>query len=106
MNLKAFFNQCHKKDVFKMLSIYVVSSWVLLQVLAVTWHPLGLPDKSVTYLIIVLLLCFPIYIFYIWKANIVSSAKEEVLLDAIEMKKKSDFKKAYFSSLTVISTLC
>ena len=89
-----------------MLSIYVVSSWVLLQVLAVTWHPLGLPDKSVTYLIIILLLCFPIYIFYIWKANIIPSVKEEINSDEIEIKKNKAFKKIYFSSLSVISLLC
>jgi len=105
MNLKPFFKQCSDKDVFKMLSIYLVSAWVLLQVLALIWKPLGLPEKSVTYLIILLLIGFPFYIFYIWKANVAPLEKEAVVLDEFELKKKASFKKMYFSSLSVIAVI-
>mgnify|MGYP006000099201 CR=1 FL=1 len=52
MNLKTFINECNDNDVFKRLSIYLVSSWLLIQVLDVTSKPLGLPDYSVTILLI------------------------------------------------------
>lgn len=66
-----------------MLSIYVVSAWVVLQVLSVTWQPLGLPHKSVTFLIIVLLLCFPLYIFLLWKFKLAPLHKAAAAIDAI-----------------------
>lgn len=67
MNLKDFFKECHEKEVFKSLSIYIVSSWVLIQVLSETWEPFGLPKISMTYLLLVLLLGFPFYIYLLWK---------------------------------------
>lgn len=106
MNLNSFFKQCHEKEVFKMLSIYVVSAWVILQVLSVTWHPLGLPQETVTFLIIVLLLCFPLYIFFIWKFRISPMHKTDVETEAKELKRHRGFKRIYFSGLGIISTLC
>ncbi len=106
MKLNSFFKQCHEKEVFKMLSIYVVSAWVLLQVLSVTWQPLGLPNKSVAFLIIVLLLCFPLYIFFLWKFRIVPLQKTEIDDDVKDQKKRIAFKKMYFSFLGVITSLC
>ncbi|MDP2069496.1 MAG: tetratricopeptide repeat protein [Lutibacter sp.] len=105
MNLRSFFKQCHDKEVFKMLSIYVVSSWVLLQVSALVWKPLGLPEKTVTYLILLLLISFPFYILYVWKAIVLPLENEIIDLDDIEKKKKAAFKKGYFSSLGVISVI-
>ena len=88
-----------------MLSIYVVSAWVLLQVTALIWKPLGLPEKSVTYLIILLLIGFPFYGFYIWKASVAPLEMEAIVLDAFELKEKASFKKMYFSALAFIAVI-
>ncbi len=106
MKLKSFFKQCHEKEVFKMLSIYIVSAWVILQVLSITWQPLGLPQKSVAFLIIVLLLCFPLYIFFLWKFRVAPLHKTETEIDEKEKKKRTAFQKMYFSSLGIITSLC
>ncbi|RMA64281.1 tetratricopeptide repeat protein [Ulvibacter antarcticus] len=107
MKLKTFFKQCHKKEVFKMLTIYVVSSWLILQVLAVISEPLSLPSKSVTYAIITLLVVFPVYVFYIWKIKVVPTyiVPEETDED-VDQKKKKEFKRMYFSVLSVITVMC
>ena len=89
-----------------MLSIYVVSSWVLLQVLAVTWEALGFPHKSITYLIIILLAGFPIFIFLVWKFQIVPLWKKENNIEEEKKAQINKFHKTYFSALGVISTLC
>jgi len=104
MNLKGFVRECHKKHVFKMLSIYIVSSWVLLQVLALIAEPLGLPIKSVTYLILILLLGFPIYIYYIWKFRLLKYEIQQTE-DPTTPYNKSAFQKMYFSSLFVVGLL-
>lgn len=106
MKLNSFFKQCHEKAVFKMLSIYVVSAWVILQVLSITWQPLGLPQKSVTFLIIVLLLCFPLYIFFLWKFRVAPLHKTEAEPDEKDEKKIVAFRKMYFSALGIITSLC
>ncbi|WP_172625875.1 tetratricopeptide repeat protein [Algibacter amylolyticus] len=108
MKIKSFFNQCQEKEVFKMLSIYIVSAWIILQVLSITWQPLGLPEKSVTILIVILLLCFPLYIFFLWKFKILPVLKSEIDTELNEEKitNKAAFKKTYFSFLAGITSLC
>ncbi len=105
MKFNTFIKQCHKKEVFKLLSIYVVSSWVILQVLSVTWQPLGLPQKSVTYLILLLLILFPLYIFLIWKFKIAPLENSETETDQEDKRKKAAFHKMYFSALGIISMI-
>ncbi len=110
MNIKKFIKECHNKEVFKKLSIYIVSSWVLLQVLAVTWEPLGLPQKSVTYFIILALFGFPLNGFLVWKYHLVHlDYKKEVFDEQGNLVKRelknSPFQKMYFSVLIIISIL-
>ncbi|MBT8303417.1 MAG: tetratricopeptide repeat protein [Bacteroidia bacterium] len=103
MNFSAFIKECHRKEVTKMLSIYVVSSWVLMQVLSVIAQPLGFSDKAVTYLIIGLLIGLPIYIFYIWKFHLKKFEGEPVDLDGDGIVDKSIFHRMYFSVLALVS---
>jgi len=110
MNKKKFIKECHNKEVFKKLSIYIVSSWVLLQVLAVTWEPLGLPQKSVTYFIVLVLFGFPVNGFLVWKYHLVHlDYKKEVFDEQGDLVKRelknSPFQKMYFSVLLIISIL-
>ncbi|MCX2719921.1 tetratricopeptide repeat protein [Lentiprolixibacter aurantiacus] len=77
MNLKEFFQECREKDVFKNLSIYIVSSWVFLQVFALISEPLGFPKISLTYLLLILIIGFPIYVYFIWRYRIKEEHIEE-----------------------------
>ena len=111
MNLKVFFNECLDKEVFKKLSIYLVSSWVLLQVLAITAEPLGLPKTSVTILLLILILGFPINIFLVWRFHLLVLEKNSKTIDDSEADikiytyKKSSFKKMYFTFSLITSLL-
>ena len=110
MKLKNFVEECHDKEVFKKLSIYIVSCWVLLQVLAVTREPLGLPQKTVTFFIILALIGFPINGFLVWKYHLIHLDYKQMALneegDFVNHKlKNSPFQKMYFSVLLVVSIL-
>ena len=101
MNLKGFFKECHEKEVFKMISIYLVSSWVVLQVLALIAEPLNFPEKSITYLILILIIGFPIHIYFIWKFRLKKLETIQPENDSININ-KSAFHKMYISSLAFI----
>ncbi len=129
MNFKAFIKECHEKEVFKNLSIYIVSSWVLIQVFSEIYEPIGLPKISMTYLLLVLLICFPFYIYLLWRYRLkpletryqdhdirkeipeTSDVSGEV--NGTEKKKAhrpgvglfSPFQKMYFTALSVISLI-
>ena len=108
MKFNKFLKECHQKEVFKKLSLYVVTSWVIIQVFATIWEPLGLPKESVTVLLIILLLGFPINVYLVWRFDL---AKQEPRTLKINKKgqevpgkyQKSKFQKAYFSVLSILS---
>lgn len=111
MKLSKFIKECREHNVLKNLSIYIVSSWVLLQVIALVAEPLGFSNKVVAYVLIGLLACFPLYIYGVWKFQLAPSAKKQPELDAsgapIPGKfKKSPFQKLYFSFLGIIGLVC
>jgi len=129
MKFKEFISECHEKDVFKNLSIYVVSSWVLIQVFSVVWEPFGMPKIAMTYLLLLLLIGFPLYTYLIWKFRLKPlesklsrreglkfTAKQATSKSAEGVIKKrkihlpgihfySPFQKMYFTALFVISLL-
>ena len=129
MNLKDFFQECREKDVFKNLSIYIVSSWVFLQVFALISEPLGFPKISLTYLLLILIIGFPIYIYFIWRYRIkeehieesdaatealgknLASSKSGIEIDpenealALSAGIDQKFRKMYFIGLTIIVLL-
>ena len=127
MNLKEFFKECIKKEVFKKLSLYIVSSWVLIQVFSEIWEPIGLPKISMTYLLLILLIGFPLNIYLLWKYRLkpkeykiirrdalrISTESDDTKEDTRRIKKKkfhllgihfySPFQKMYFTSLYLIT---
>ncbi|MBT8252578.1 MAG: hypothetical protein KJN68_01310, partial [Bacteroidia bacterium] len=105
MTIKEFIRECHEREVFKMLSIYVVTSWVILQVLSVTWQPLGFPETSVTYLILILIIGLPIYIFYIWRSRLKHQVSNDPD-DAVEVKNRRVFERFFFTGFGIISFFC
>ena len=67
MKFNHFLKECQEKGVLKYLSIYIVSSWVFLQVVTVISEPLKFPKTTITYSLLILLLGLPFYIFLLWK---------------------------------------
>lgn len=110
MKFNLFLKECHQKEVFKKLSLYVVTSWVIIQVFATVWEPLGLPKESVTILLIILLLGFPVNVYLVWRFDLAKQENPKSKTDSngqpIPGKYvKSPFQKTYFSVLTVLSIL-
>ncbi len=110
MKFKKFVNECRENGVLKNLSIYIVSSWVLLQVVALIAEPLGFPNAIVAYLLLALLIGFPLYIYSVWKFQLTDNIERKPLLDKTGTPipgkfARSPFQKVYFSFLTIISII-
>ena len=108
MKFKNFLKVCHEKEVFKKLSLYVVFSWVLLQVISLISDAIGLSKNVLTYSLIILLIGLPTYIFYVWKTylkNIKPVATNDTIADQNEKNPRNtlSFQTYYFMSLGMIS---
>ena len=111
MKLSKFIKECREHNVLKNLSIYVVSSWVLLQVIDLISEPLGFSNQVVVYVLIGLLVGFPLYIYGVWKFQLAPTVKKQVELDELGVPipgtaKKRPFEKLYFSFLGIIGLVC
>ena len=62
--------ESRRRRVFRGVGLYVVGSWILLQIGDVVVEPLGLPEWSMTALLYMIFLCFPIAIFLDWRYDI------------------------------------
>ncbi|WP_445383657.1 tetratricopeptide repeat protein [Robiginitalea sp. IMCC43444] len=110
MKFKKFIAECRENDVFKNLSIYVVSAWVLLQVVDLIAEPLNLPGGTLTYLLIILLVGFPVYLYLLWRFELRHKVRKKPLKNAdgdlVPGKfVKTGFQQLYFSILSIIGLL-
>ena len=67
MNL---FAELKRRNVFKVAIAYAIVGWVLMQIAAVAFPPLGLPEWSQTFVVVLVLMGLPIAILLAWAFEI------------------------------------
>ena len=55
-----------RRHVFKVMASYAVVAWLLIQVIVAVEEPLGLPNWSDTFVIVALLIGFPVCLALAW----------------------------------------
>jgi len=58
--------QLKRRKVYPVIAAYAVIGWILLQIGEVTFEPLGLPDWTMTVLVIVVIVGFPVALILSW----------------------------------------
>jgi len=64
--LSRFFQEMRRRNVFKVATVYLIAAWVVIQIAETTFPALGLPDSSVTFVVMLLLLGLPIALILAW----------------------------------------
>lgn len=63
---KSFFTELKERKVIRVGIVYLVVGWILMQIGEVTFEALQLPDWSLSLLIVLVLLGFPISLVLAW----------------------------------------
>ena len=105
MDLKTFYQECVKRKVFKGISIYAISSWLIIQVAATTFPYLGFPSEAVTTVIILVLLCFPISILFSWHYNVVREPEDELAEKKDISKEQKSSNRIFYTMISLITGL-
>ncbi|NNF34776.1 MAG: hypothetical protein HKN68_11730 [Saprospiraceae bacterium] len=105
MDLKTFYQECVKRKVFKGISIYAISSWLIIQVAATTFPYLGFPSEAVTTVIILVLICFPVSILFSWYYNVVPEPEDEDADKPSISKKQKESNKVFYIVISLITIL-
>ena len=68
-----FLQELRRRRVHRMVGFYVVGAWLVIQVADVFFPAWGLPETTLRFLIIALMLCFPIALVFSWTFDITIS---------------------------------
>jgi hypothetical protein len=66
MDSVGYFRELKRRSVFRVAAVYALVAWVLVQVSATAFPYLGLPDWTVTLVIVLSLLFFPLALVLAW----------------------------------------
>lgn len=84
-----FFTELKRRSVFKVASIYAVTAWLIIQVVATTFPMFDFPDWSQRLVVILALIGFPIALVLAWAYDIVPDRKiDEGQEETVEEKRK------------------
>lgn len=106
MKFNDFLRECRDRQVLKNLSIYIVSSWVLLQVIDLLAEAIGFSNRLVAWILIALLIGFPLYILLLWKLNLSGRQQQEATSSGSRNTKLWTFKRLYFLFLMGTGVIC
>ena len=65
--------ELQRRNVFKVAMVYLIASWVLIQVAETTFPALQLPEWTVTFVVVVLAILFPIAVIFAWAFELQSA---------------------------------
>jgi len=68
-----FWQELQRRRVYRTVGFYVVGGWLVLQVADIFFPAWGLPETALRFLIIAIILCFPIALVFAWIFDITPS---------------------------------
>ena len=63
---QSFLSELKRRNIFRVITAYAIASWVLLQLGDIILPALGLEDSAIRYLLVALLVVFPIVVLAAW----------------------------------------
>ena len=64
--ISQFWNELKRRKVFRVVAMYAATAFIILEVVDIVLPRLGLPDWTVTFVIILLIIGFPITVILSW----------------------------------------
>ena len=71
--LKDLFRELRRRRVFRMTAIYIVASWVVVQVAAEAFPAFNIPEGAIRYVWMAVLIGFPIAVLFSWRYDLTAT---------------------------------
>lgn len=68
--IQAWFTELRRRKVFRVAAVYLVASWVVIQVADAVFEPIGLPAWSIRLVIVLVVLGFPVACLLAWALDV------------------------------------
>ena len=103
------FNEARRRKIFKPIAVYAVASWIIIQIADTVFPRLFLPDWTITFVIVLAIIGFPVTIFYAWVYDLKPGGVEITpTIDKLEPKQKEKWslaKKILFPFTGLVLTI-
>ena len=100
----SLFNELKRRNVFKVGVAYIVAAWLLLQLTEVLVGLLGLPENAGKFVILMLVIGFPIALFFAWAFELTPDGiKKEKDVDRTQSITKKTGRKLDFTIIGVMA---
>jgi TolB-like protein len=84
MGMMRLIRELRRRRVFRLAGIYLIGAWVVLQIADVTFEPIGLPAWTMTALIWLVVVGFPVSLLLSWRYDITSEGLVRIEADGLE----------------------
>ena len=64
--ISKLYKELRRRNVFRVTTVYLIASWILIQIAETTFPALNLPDWTVTFVVVLLAMGFPIAVIFAW----------------------------------------
>ncbi|MGI9263293.1 MAG: hypothetical protein ACR2QU_00095 [Gammaproteobacteria bacterium] len=64
--IAGIYQELRRRNVFRVAMVYLIASWILIQIAETTFPALNLPDWTVTFVVVLLAMGFPIAVIFAW----------------------------------------
>jgi len=81
-----FWNELKRRNVVRVAALYIVASWVMLQVAAVLFEVLELPPEWTRVVLAVLVLGFPLALIFAWACEVMPDASATSILEHNDLR--------------------
>ncbi len=109
MNFKNYFKELKRRNVIKAGLAYLVGSWIIIQVFSIILPALRVPDYFLRFVLIVLVIGFPLWLLFSWKYEIteegIKKTKNVDPKDSISHQTDSQLNKVIIGALVIAIVL-
>jgi TolB-like protein len=83
--ITGIYKELRRRNVFRVAMVYLIASWILIQIAETTFPALNLPDWTVTFVVVLLAMGFPIAVIFAWAFELTPEGlKKTVHVDPTE----------------------
>ncbi len=109
MNFKVLLHELQRRHVIKAGVAYLVVAWLIVQVLSIMIPAFNIPYQALSFSIIVMIICFPVWLLINWfyditEEGVIRIRKEEIEIETVS-KKSGRLNRIIIITLSIIIIL-
>lgn len=96
MDLKSFFNELKRRNIYRVSVVYAITAWVLVQVASIATETFGAPPWIMKMIITLILLGFPVAMVLTWTFEVTLKGVQKTQRVESQAESSQNINEQYF----------